>query len=182
VSIVIYYHHNIAGTIEAYSYLPGMGFGVAATTLVGQSLGANNADEAKQYGLISYILSTGFMVVVGAIFYIFAPVLAGLFSEDIEVIGLVVKVLRIIALVQPFLCSTLVITSALHGAGDTKFPMYSTFIGIWGVRVLGVYLLGIRLNYGLFGVWLAVSIDIVIRGIILMIRFMKGEWKKIRIE
>lgn len=177
-----YAAHNIAGTIEAYSYLPGMGFGVAATTLVGQSLGANNADEAKQYGLISYILSTGFMVVVGAIFYIFAPVLAGLFSEDIEVIGLVVKVLRIIALVQPFLCSTLVITSALHGAGDTKFPMYSTFIGIWGVRVLGVYLLGIRLNYGLFGVWLAVSIDIVIRGIILMIRFMKGEWKKIRIE
>jgi Na+-driven multidrug efflux pump len=78
--LILFLHHNIAGTIEAYSYLPGMGFGVAATTLVGQSLGANNADEAKQYGLISYILSTGFMVVVGAIFYIFAPVLAGLFS------------------------------------------------------------------------------------------------------
>ena len=95
---------------------------------------------------------------------------------------LVVKVLRIIALVQPFLCITLVITSALQGAGDTKFPMYSTFIGIWGVRVLGVYFLGLKLKWGLVGVWLAVSLDIIIRGIILMIRFLKGKWKEIEIE
>lgn len=177
-----YAAHNIAGTIETFSYLPGMGFGVAAATLVGQSLGAKKTDEAQKYGLISYFLATGFMVVVGAIFYIFAPFLAGLFSEDLEVIDLVVKVLRIIALVQPFLCITLVITSALQGAGDTKFPMYSTFIGIWGVRVLGVYLLGIKLNWGLVGVWLAISIDIIVRGIILMIRFMNAKWKEIKIE
>ncbi|MDU5081000.1 MATE family efflux transporter [uncultured Tissierella sp.] len=176
-----YAAHNIAGTIETFSYLPGMGFGVAAATLVGQSLGAKKTDEAQKYGLISYFLATGFMVAVGAVFYIFAPFLAGLFSEDLEVIDLVVKVLRIIALVQPFLCITLVITSALQGAGDTKFPMYSTFIGIWGVRVLGVYLLGIRLNWGLVGVWLAISIDIIVRGIILMVRFMRGKWKEIKI-
>ncbi|MCQ4924427.1 MATE family efflux transporter [Tissierella carlieri] len=176
-----YAAHNIAGTIETFSYLPGMGFGVAAATLVGQSLGAKKTDEAQKYGLISYFLATGFMVAVGVVFYIFAPFLAGLFSEDLEVIDLVVKVLRIIALVQPFLCITLVITSALQGAGDTKFPMYSTFIGIWGVRVLGVYLLGIRLNWGLVGVWLAISIDIIVRGIILMILFMKGKWKEIKI-
>lgn len=177
-----YAAHNIAGTIETFSYLPGMGFGVAAATLVGQNLGANKNDEAQKIGLMSYFLATGFMVVVGAIFYIFAPLLAGLFSEDLEVIDLVVKVLRIIALVQPFLCITLVITSALQGAGDTKFPMYSTFIGIWGIRVLGVYLLGIKLNWGLVGVWLAISIDITIRGIILMTRFMKGRWKEIKIQ
>ena len=153
-----YAAHNIAGTIETFSYLPGMGFGVAAATLVGQSLGAKKTDEAQKHGLMSYFLAAGFMVVVGAIFYIFAPFLASLFSEDLEVIDLVVKVFRIIALVQPFLCVTLVITSALQGAGDTRFPMYSTFIGIWGVRVLGVYLLGIKLNWGLVGVWLAFSI------------------------
>ncbi|MBU3220366.1 MATE family efflux transporter [Clostridium algidicarnis] len=177
-----YAAHNIAGTIETFSYLPGMGFGVAAATLVGQNLGAKKTDEAHKIGLISYFLATGFMVAVGAIFYVFAPLLAGLFSEDLEVIDLVVKVLRIIALVQPFLCITLVITSVLQGAGDTKFPMYSTFIGIWGVRVLGVYILGIKLNMGLVGVWLAISIDIIVRGIILMIRFVKGKWKEIKIE
>ena len=177
-----YAAHNIAGTIEAFSYLPGMGFGVAAATLVGQSLGAKKADEAQRYGLISYFLATGFMVIVAASFYIFAPFLAGLFSEDQEVIDLVVKVLRIIALFQPFLCITLVITSALQGAGDTKFPMYSTFIGIWGVRVLGTYILGMKLNMGLVGVWLSYALDVTVRGIILMIRFMKGKWKEIKIE
>lgn len=182
ISTEAYAAHNIAGTIESFSYLPGMGFGVAAATLVGQNLGSGETDEAQKYGLISYFLATGFMVIVGIIFYMFAPFLAGLFSEDLEVIDLVVKVLRIIALFQPFLCITLVITSALQGAGDTKFPMYSTFIGIWGVRVLGVYILGMKLNLGLVGVWLAYALDVTVRGIILMIRFMKGKWKEIRIE
>ncbi|HAJ9305216.1 TPA: MATE family efflux transporter [Listeria monocytogenes] len=177
-----YAAHSIAGTIESFSYLPGMGFGVAAATLVGQSLGAKKKDEAYKMGLMSYFLSTAFMVIIGVIFYIFAPFLAGIFSEDKEVIDLVVLVLRIIALFQPFLCITLVITSVLQGAGDTKFPMYSTLVGIWGVRVLGVYILGIKLNMGLEGVWIAYALDVTVRGVILMIRFMKGKWKDIVIE
>jgi len=59
--------------------------------------------------------------------------------------------------------------------------MYSTFIGIWGVRVLGTYILGIKLNLGLVGVWLSYALDVTVRGIILMIRFMKGKWKEIEI-
>lgn len=182
ISTEAYAAHNIAGTIETFSYLPGMAFGTAAATLVGQNLGAKKTSEAQKNGLMSYFLATGFMIIVGAIFYIFAPLLAQLFSKDLEVIDLVVKVLRIIALFQPFLCITLVITSALQGAGDTKFPMYSTLIGIWGVRVLGVYILGMRLNLGLVGVWLAYALDVTVRGIILMIRFIKGKWKEIKIE
>lgn len=177
-----YVAHNIAGTIETFSYLPGMGFGVAAATLVGQSLGKNKEDEAHRLGLMSYLLSTGFMVVVGVVFYIFAPFLAGLFTEDENVINQVVQVLRIIALFQPFLCITLVITSALQGAGDTKFPMYSSLIGIWGIRVLGVYILCIRLGYGLVGVWIAYAMDITVRGAILMIRYLKGKWKNVSIS
>ena len=177
-----YAAHNIAGTIEAFSYLPGMGFGVAAATLVGQNLGAKQPEEAKELGIVSNILATVFMVFVGIIFFIFAPFLAGLFSEDQEVISMIVKVLRIIALFQPFLAMTLVITSALQGAGDTKFPMYSTFIGIWGIRVLGIYFLGIKLNMGLVGVWLAYAMDITLRGSILMIRFLRGKWKDIKVQ
>lgn len=177
-----YAAHNIAGTIETFSYLPGMGFGVAAATLVGQSLGSKKKDEAHKIGLMSYFLATVFMILIGGIFYIFAPILAGLFSEDKEVIDLVVKILRIIALFQPFLCITLVIISILQGAGDTKFPMYSTLIGIWGVRVLGAYVLGIKLNMGLVGIWIAYALDVTVRGIILMIRFINGKWKEIVID
>ena len=177
-----YAAHNIAGTIETFSYLPGMGFGVAAATLVGQNLGKEDKDEAQRAGLISYLMATLFMVIIGGVFYIFAPFLAGLFSEDPAVIDQVVRVLRIIALFQPFLAITLVTTAALQGAGDTKFPMYSSLLGIWGVRVVGVYILSIRMNYGLAGVWTAYAIDITLRGIILMIRFLRGKWKDIEIE
>ncbi|MDW7678548.1 MAG: MATE family efflux transporter, partial [Bacillota bacterium] len=177
-----YAAHNIAGTIETFSYLPGMGFGVAAATLVGQNLGRENREEAHRAGLMSYFLSTIFMVIVGAVFYVYAPVLAGLFTRDADVIRQVVQVLRIIALFQPFLAVTLVITSALQGAGDTKFPMYSSLIGIWGIRVVGVYLLSVRMGYGLVGVWSAYAADVTVRGIILMTRYFKGKWKEIKIS
>ena len=60
--------------------------------------------------------------------------------------------------------------------------MYSTLIGIWGVRVLGVYVLGIKLNMGLVGVWIAYALDLTVRGVILMIRFINGKWKEIIID
>lgn len=172
--------HNIAGTIESFSYLPGMGFGVAAAALVGQSLGANRFQDARKFGLIANTLATILMVILGFGFYVFAPNLAGLFTKDLEVFNLVVLVVRIVALFQPFLCITLVITAALQGAGDTKFPMYSTFIGIWGVRVLGTYLFGIVLGYGLLGVWISYVLDVSLRGILLMHRFLRGSWKDIK--
>ncbi|WP_051533691.1 MATE family efflux transporter [Desulfitibacter alkalitolerans] len=173
--------HNIAGTIESFSYLPGMGFGVAAAALVGQSLGSNKFLDARKFGVTSNVLATGFMVTMGLIFFVFAPGLAGLFTKDPEVVNLVVMVIRIAALFQPFLCITFVITAALQGAGDTRFPMYSTLIGIWGVRVVGTYLLGIIMGLGLLGVWISYVLDITIRGILLMYRFLKGNWKDIKI-
>ncbi len=172
-----YAAHNIAGTIETFSYLPGMGFGVAAATLVGQNLGAGHEEKAEEAGRNAYKLSTLFMMVVGGIFFIYARPLAKLFSTDKVVIDQVVNVLRIIALFQPFLCSTLVVTSALQGAGDTKFPMITSLIGIWGIRVIGVYVLGIKMGFGLSGVWLAYALDVTVRGIILFARFKKGKWK-----
>lgn len=60
--------------------------------------------------------------------------------------------------------------------------MYSTLIGIWGVRVLGAYLLGIKLKMGLVGIWIAYALDVTVRGIILMIRFINGRWKEIVID
>lgn len=158
-----------------------IGFAVAASTLVGQNLGADKPEEAKEIGLLSNLIATVFMIIVGIIYYIFAPQLAGIFTEDTEVILQVTKVLRIITFFQPFLCITFVITSALQGTGDTKFPMYSTFIGIWGIRVIGTYILGIELELGLVGVWLSYAFDIFIRSILLMVRFLKGRWMKIKI-
>lgn len=170
-----YAAHNIAGTIESFSYLPGTGFSIAAAALVGQNLGRKDKNSQKM-AADAYFLSVILMVTLGAIFFIAAPFLASIFTEDLVVRDLVVKVLRIIALFQPFLAITLVMTAALQGAGDTKFPMYTSLIGIWGVRVLGLYILSIHFNFGLVGVWLAYALDITLRGIIILIRFLKGKW------
>ena len=155
---------------------------VAAATLVGNNLGADKPDMAKKYALISNILSTILMCAVGIIFFFLAPYLAQLFTANKEIQRYVVSVLRIIALFQPFLSLTMVVSSALQGAGDTKFPMYSTLIGIWGIRVVFGYIFSITFKFGLIGIWLAYSLDITIRGIILLLRFLKGSWKDIKID
>lgn len=93
----------------------------------------------------------------------------------------VIKVLRFIAFFQPFSALVQVLTCALQGAGDTKFSMYSTFAGIWGIRLCLGYYLGVVLELGLMGVWYAYALDLVLRGTILHWRFRKGKWMNIEL-
>ncbi|MBU5227944.1 MATE family efflux transporter [Clostridium senegalense] len=179
IGISAYVAHNVAGNIESYSYIPAMGFGVATTTLIGITLGENNVKKSNEMVFVSYVMTTILMVSIGIIFFIFAPQLASIFTNTKEVQEMVIRVLRLIALFQPFAAITQIFTSALQGAGDTKFPMYSTLIGIWGIRVGIGYLFGVSLGFGLVGVWMAYVIDITIRGILLLKRFLNGKWKKI---
>lgn len=74
---------------------------------------------------------------------------------------------------------TQILTSALQGAGDTKFPMYATIIGIWVIRVGIGYILAVRLGYGLLGVWCGYALDLLLRSVLLLIRFLKGKWQTI---
>ncbi|WP_291583933.1 MATE family efflux transporter [Clostridium sp. UBA6640] len=179
IGVSTYVAHNVAGNIESYSYIPAMGFGVATATLVGISLGENNTNKAKNLVFLSNFITTIFMVSIGIIFFIFAPQLVSIFTDTKEVQEMVVKVLRLIALFQPFAAITQIFSSALQGSGDTKFPMYTTLIGIWCVRVGGGYLLGVILGLGLFGVWLGYALDITIRSIFLLKRFLNGKWQEI---
>ena len=181
IGVNAYVAHNIAGTIESYSYIPAMGFGLAISTLVGTALGEQNPRQAVQNTWLGYLLSTLCMVVIGALFYIFASPLAALFTSTTETQDMVVSVLRIIALFQPFSALVQVMTSALQGADDTKFPMYATLIGIWGIRLGIGYGLAVSMNLGLQGVWYAYALDLVVRGIILLIRFQRGKWQSIAV-
>lgn len=176
-----YVAHNIAGSIEGYSYIPAFGFGMATATLVGISLGEKDGKKARKITFFTNAITIGCMVIIGIIFYVFAPQLARLFTKTIEVQDMVVSVLRLIAYFQPFAALTQIMTSALQGAGDTKFPMYTTLIGIWGVRVGIGYVLAVICGLGLIGVWYGYALDLTIRGILLTIRFLKGRWVSIQI-
>ncbi|MEK5641575.1 MULTISPECIES: MATE family efflux transporter [Paenibacillus] len=167
----VYAAHTIAGNIEIFSYMPGYGLAVAATTLVGQYLGANRREDAYQFGLLTTGIAVIFMSFVGILLFVFSPVAATWFTDETNAIRMVTTALRIDAFAQPFLAIGLVLAGALQGAGDTKSPMYSTAIGMWLIRVVGVYVLSIHFNLGIAGVWLSIAIDLFVRAIYLFIQF-----------
>lgn len=95
------------------------------------------------------------------------------FTNDQTAIDMVVTALRIDAFAQPALAVGLILAGALQGIGDTKSPMYSTAIGMWVIRIVGVYIMGIQLEMGIAGVWFSIAIDLYVRAIFLYFRFKK---------
>jgi len=168
-----YAAHAIAGNIETFSYMPGYGLAIAATTLVGQSVGGKRLKDAYQYGMITTGVAIIFMSFIGVLLFFLSPWFATWFTTDKDAVDMVVTALRIDAFAQPALAVGLVLAGALQGAGDTKSPLYSTAIGMWVIRVIGVYTLGIHLGMGIAGVWISIAIDLYVRAIFLFYRFRK---------
>ncbi|MFE4524254.1 MATE family efflux transporter [Cytobacillus firmus] len=168
--------HQIAGNIEVFSYMIGYGFATAATILVGQQVGAGNLDEARRYAKLTTILTLASMSVLGAMLFFLGEWAGRFFTEDQEVVRNIGTALKISGVFQPFLAVLMVLTGAFQGANNTKFPMYLTAIGMWAVRTLLVFLLGIKLGWGLAGVWIAIGIDIAFRAVVLVIQFQRGKW------
>jgi len=168
-----YAAHTIAGNIETFSYMPGYGLAIAATTLVGQQIGAGHKKEAYEYGMLTTGIAVIFMSFIGILLFFLSPWFASWFTADKHAIEMVVTALRIDAFAQPALAVGLVLAGALQGAGDTKSPMYSTTIGMWIIRVIGVYVLGIQLGMGIAGIWLSILVDLLVRAVFLLFRFRK---------
>ncbi len=173
--------NSIAMSIQSLSFMPGFGFGIASTALVGQNLGAEQPDRAEKSGYVALRYATVISLVMVAVL-VFAPqMIAHLYTDDPEVISLTVLCLRIIAVSLPGLAMVQVFSGGLRGAGDTRFVMLSTFIGNWGFRLLGAYVLGFRMGMGLMGVWIAMAADQIGRGLIVLFRFRRGRWKHIQV-
>ncbi|MDD2393734.1 MAG: MATE family efflux transporter [Eubacteriales bacterium] len=174
--------HQIALSILALSFNPGMAFGIASASLVGFSLGNKEPDMAEKYSRsarhMGSIVSTG----IAVFFFVLAPQLAGLFNKDPEVIRNAVLALRIIALIQPFQSSQLILAGALRGAGDTFWTLIATIAGVLVIRI-GLGLLFVNyLGWGIVGAWSAVLVDQLIRWVIVYGRFRGGKWKHIVIR
>jgi putative MATE family efflux protein len=168
--------HQIAGNIEVFSYMIGYGFAAAATTLVGQSLGANDVARARKYANMTIFLGTGIMTLFGIGLFLFGEWAAALFTNDSSVIREIKIALQIDAFIQPVLAIVLILTGVYQGAENTKSPMYSTAIGIWLIRTVGVYLLGIYFGWGIAGIWIAIGLDNLFRAVWLWINYKKNRW------
>jgi putative MATE family efflux protein len=188
--------HGIALRWEALGFLAGGAFGTAAMALVGQNLGARDPARAARSGWVAYRIGAGVMVTMGVLFAIFAEPMFRVFAHEEgsrPVIDAGVPVLRLIAIAMPALASQIIFTSALRGAGDTRVPVLISWFGFLGVRIPLAYLLtrpvvdlGVLgsvpgYDLGLFGAWVAMCVDIWVRGAFFAIRFAGGRWKKIEV-
>jgi putative MATE family efflux protein len=174
--------HGVAVSAESMSFMPGYGFSVAASSLVGQNLGAQkkklaelSAKESVKYA----ILLMGFF---GVIFYIMPNWIIQFFTDIPDVKNLASKCIMIAAFEQPFLAISMTLAGALRGAGDTKGTFLISFMSTWGVRIPLIFVVINLFNKGLTAVWVVTVIQFVIEAMLMGFRFLKGHWKEISLD
>jgi putative MATE family efflux protein len=177
----VYATQRASMMIVMMAFLPGFGFAMAATTLVGQAMGAGKRHQAEEGTWIAARWCMLLMGAVGAVFGLFGEPLMHLFSDDPAVTRLGGAVLFIACWNQPFMALGQVLAGGLRGAGDTRYPMLVTMFSVWGVRLPVGWLLGIALGWGLQGIYLGYVLDTVVRAGLVWWRWRQGRWKAIRV-
>ena len=177
---MVYAAHAIAMRIEDLAFMPGMGFGMAAMALVGQSLGARRPELGERAAHLARKYAIIVMTMVGAFMFFFGRGMASLFISDLQVIALAALGLKIWALAMPMLGTSNTLAGGLRGAGDTRWVLLIMTGCIWALRLPLAYFLAITLKLGPVGAWSAAVLDINVRGFFLWWRFSKGGWKKIK--
>lgn len=176
--VEVYAAHNIAGTVTTFAYTIGTGFSVAATALIGRSIGEGDLEKANHYRHWTYIYSSISMTLVTIILFLSSPWLGLAFTENQYVISLLMIALGIDIVSQPFLASVLVNTAAIQAGGNTLYPMFVTAAGMWGIRTIGVYLFGVVVGLGLPAVWISIAADNMFRALLFFQYRRKGKWVK----
>lgn len=179
---VAYATHQIAINILSLSFTPGQAFGIAASTLTGKSLGGDDPLLAEKYIKTCSKIGSLVSAFMAVIFFFFGGAIASLYSNDPQVIEQARQILKLIAFIQPFQSSSLIVAGGLRGAGDTIFTLVSSFIGILIIRVILAYYFVIVVGTGLIGAWMAILIDQFIRWILVNYRFRTGRWKYVVIR
>ncbi len=167
--------HSLAITVESLCYMPGYGIAEAATTLVGQGIGAGQRQLTRSFAHMSVGLGIAVMTVMGLLMWVFAPELMGLMSPVEEVIAQGTQVLRIEAWAEPMFAAAIVSNGIFIGAGDTLRPAFMSLSTMWLVRLTMAAYMAPR--YGLKGVWTAMAVELTFRGTIFLVRLFGGNWQ-----
>ena len=168
--------NSMAITVESLCYMPGYGIAEAATTLVGQSIGAGQRLLTRSFARISVSLGIGVMTVMGVLMWLFAPELMSVLSPVDAIVQLGAEVLRIEAWAEPMFAAAIVCNGVFIGAADTLKPAIMSLVSMWCVRLTLAATLA--RDYGLRGVWIAMATELTFRGTIFLLRLWKGGWQK----
>ena len=177
-----YATHQIASNIISLSFAPGQSFGIAASTLVGRSLGQKRVDRAETFIKETNRLALISSIFFATIFFFFGSKIVGLYTDDLSVIQMSGNIMKVIAIIQPFQASAFAISGGLRGAGDTVSTLIVTMVGVIFIRLSLAYVLINIVGIGLIGAWIAMLSDQIIRWIGISLRYKTGKWKHIKLK
>ena len=169
----------VASALAGVAQLPGSALAIACTTLVGQAMGRKDPVEAKASIWYTLLASSLSLLVVGLVGIPLSPWLAGLFTNDPAVIQTATGLLQGILAVSPFIWApSFLLPSGLRGAGDTRYPMIVTLVGMWVFRIGLGWVFVFPLDLGVMGVWLAMYVDWLVRSVLFLVRLSGTAWQK----
>ncbi len=173
--------HQVCMNIQALSFMTGQAFAVSATTLMGQSLGKRRYDMAQAYCSRTRKIGFYFSLILATVFVLFGRGIVGLYNSDSAIIEMGGHIMLFVAFLQPFQSSQFIIAGGLRGAGDTKVTAIITFITVLLVRP-AVAILLVQLGLGLYGAWIALACDQILRSALVLGRYNSGKWKLIKLK
>jgi putative MATE family efflux protein len=171
---------GIGNRMESISFLTCIGFSTAASTLVGQNLGAGKPERSAQAARQTAGITVMVTGLVALTFFAFPRQIASFFISDPRVVEIAIGYLRILALSQMFMALEIVFEGGFAGAGNTVPPMIVSIAGS-AARIPLAYLLAVHWGIGINGVWLAITSTTIVKGVVLSFWFRRGRWKTKRI-
>ncbi|MCL2095397.1 MAG: MATE family efflux transporter [Oscillospiraceae bacterium] len=168
--------HQISMQMLGLTFTIGDGLAVACSSLVGQNLGKKRPDLSIIYGKIGQRLALCASAVMFSVAILSRYAFAGMFTDDPALIEVCAGILIIMAVIQPFQTSQVVMAGSLRGAGDTRFVAITMLFTVAIMRPLCGYLFAVTFGWGLAGAWYAILVDQILRLYLLQKRFGGGKW------
>jgi multidrug resistance protein, MATE family len=176
--------HNAVLRIESIAFLPGFGFGIAASALVGQYLGARRPDEARHAARLANWIACATMTLLAIPMVLFPGTLLRLLIDSPPVVQIGYWPMVLAGLAQPGFAVAIIMGAALKGAGETVQPMVSTITGTFIVRIpvllalLWIFAAMGHRDWGLIAVWVGIFADLNYRAVHNSILFLRGNWQR----
>jgi Na+-driven multidrug efflux pump len=172
--------HTIANTVESAFYIPGYGMQTAAATLAGNALGAGDEPRMKKLIRTMIPLEVVLMTFSGGLLFALAPTMMQIFTKDPAVIALGSTVLRMVAVSEPFYGVSIILEGVLQGIGDTVTPFKFNLLGMWGVRIIGTFLLTTYFGGTLAAAWGCMIAHNLLLFVLFVIFYRTGRWNPFR--
>lgn len=161
--------------------LPAWGLSNAASTLVGQNMGANEMLRAEQAVMKTVKYNVIFMLGVSLLFFLLGDFLVGFFTQETEIKVVAKNALHIMSVGFIFYGMGMVLINAFNGAGDTWTPTWVNFFGFWLFQIPLAYFLSKHFGMGPKGVFISIPAAETLITIVAFILFKKGRWKTVKV-